>query len=157
MNDVVLVCDEERNRILRTNVVYVGGSNIFAISKIGELSCKNIYDILCGKYNKIKFQLKRYNEEIPEYAEKYPKINRYMWRDVNTIGNKNNVILPEYPFANGYFYIYQDINFYLKRQDPFGKIGLYYEGNKSIVSNDVYGNSLPVSEYEYKDESEAKC
>lgn len=157
MNDVVLVCDEERNRILRTNVVYVGGSNIFAISKIGELSCKNIYDILCGKYNKIKFQLRRYNEEIPEYAEKYPKINRYMWRDVNTIGNKNNVTLPEYPFANGYFYIYQDINFYLKRQDPFGKIGLYYEGNKSIVSNDVYGNSLPVSEYEYKDESEAKC
>ena len=156
--DTLLVCDDQRNRILKANIVSIKDSTTFAISAIGELTCQNIYDILNGEYeDKIQFKLRRYNSEIPTYAEKYENVNRYMWRTLNSAGNKNNVILPEYPFANGYLYINQEVNFFLKRQDPFNEIGLYYNGNEDILPNDVFGNILTPSEYEYKDETEATC
>ena len=73
------------------------------------------------------------------------------------MGNQDNFVLPEYPFANGYLYINQDINFYLKRQDPYDEVGLYYDGNSGFIPNDIYGNKLPQTNYEYKEESEVTC
>lgn len=162
-NDILLLCDDERDRILKTNVLSVKDENTFIITNVGSLTCKNLYDILNNKFiseNKeknIKFVLRRYNEEIPFYAEKYTNLNRYMWRDINTVGNKDNTILPEYPFANGFFYINQDINFYLKRQDPFNEVGLYYDGNDGLLPNDIFGNVLSPTNYEYKEEKEVTC
>ena len=85
--------------------------------------------------------------------------NRYLWRNVNNVGNKDNTVLPEYRFANGYFYIDQDINFFLKRQDPFNEFGLWYNGEDedNILPNDIIGNILKESNYEYKEETEATC
>ena len=77
-----------------------------------------------------------------------------MWRDVLNVGNKDTVELTEYPFANGHFYINKDINFFLKRQDPFGDNGLYSE---SKSPNDIYGNVKKTSNYEYKDEENRIC
>lgn len=61
---------------------------------------------------------------------------RYLWRNVRRVGDVNNRELPEYPFTNGCFYIQKSIDFFLKRQDPFGYTGLYYNN----FPNDVEGN-----------------
>ena len=157
-NDLLLICDDERDRILRTNVTYVKNHLIFAISDVGQFTCTDMYKVLSGKISKLSFNLRRYNSEIPSYAEKIPYRNAYLWRNVNTVGNKNNTKLPEYTFNNGCFYINQEINFFLKRQDPFGDIGLYYDGSEGgYVPNDIYGNPLPASNFEYKDESQVTC
>lgn len=162
-NDILLLCDDERDRILKTTILSVEDENTFVISNVGSLTCQNLYDILKNKYvseNKsknIQFKVRRYNDTVPFYAEKYPNSNRYAWRTLNTVGNQDNFVLPEYPFANGYLYINQDINFYLKRQDPYDEVGLYYDGNSGFIPNDIYGNKLPQTNYEYKEESEVTC
>ena len=104
-------------------------------------------------YSMPKYILRLKNYDIPPYAYKVAT-NVYLWRDVLNVGNKDTVELTEYPFANGHFYINKDINFFLKRQDPFGNNGLYSE---SKYPNDIYGNVKKTSNYEYKDEENRIC
>lgn len=104
-------------------------------------------------YGMPKYVLRLKNYDIPSYAYKVAT-NVYLWRDVLNVGNKDTVELTEYPFANGHFYINKDINFFLKRQDPFGYNGLYSESKNP---NDIYGNVKKTSNYEYKDEENRIC
>lgn len=104
-------------------------------------------------YSMPKYVLRLKNYDIPSYAYKVGT-NVYLWRDVLNVGNKDTVELTEYPFANGHFYINKDINFFLKRQDPFGYNGLYSESKNP---NDIYGNVKKTSNYEYKDEENRIC
>lgn len=96
-------------------------------------------------YSKPKYILRLRNEVIPPYAYKVA-VNTYLWRDVLNVGNKDNVELTEYPFANGHFYINKNINFFLKRQDPFNYNGLY---SQDQIPNDIFGNTKKPSNYEY--------
>ena len=104
-------------------------------------------------YSKQKYKLRFLNEDIPNYAYKVDD-NHYIWRDV--VNKRLNVLndKEEYPFANGHFYIMQDINFYLKRQDPYGYNGLY---DKDKWPSDIFGKHKKVSYYEYKDEKLNIC
>lgn len=104
-------------------------------------------------YSKPKYKLRIKNYDIPNYAREVGT-NVYLWRDILNIGNKDAVNVEEYPFANGHFYINKNINFFLKRQDPFGYNGLM---DKDIWPNDIYGNSKNPSNYEYKDETNVVC
>jgi hypothetical protein len=63
---------------------------------------------------------------IPDYAEKLED-GRYIWRDLMDFGNVNKDL--DYPFINGYHYIHKNNIIALRRQDPFGEIGLYYNGD----------------------------
>ena len=96
------------------------------------------------------------NIEIPSYATQIKGENTFLWRDIVPLeeSSNNNDSNIEYIFANGYYYINKDINFYLKRQDPEGKLGLY---TKDGFPNDVFGNIKKESNYEYKDETHIKC
>lgn len=165
-NDTLLIfdVDNERDVILKTKILYVKDKTTFAIGDIiskdgkNKLTCRNIKDILDNKFSTIKFRLCRYNNEIPYYAERIPHENIYVWRNINNVGNKENTKLPEYSFNNGYFYINQEINFFLKRQDPLNKYNMYYDGSKGgYAPMDVYGNTLKKSDFEYKDETQATC
>ena len=113
----------------------------------GDLNRK-IFD-----YSKPKYVLRIKNNSIPSYAYKVAT-NLYLWRDVLNVGNKDTVELTEYPFANGHFYINKEINFFLKRQDPFNENGLYAE---TQIPNDISGNVRKQSNYEYKDEEHRVC
>ena len=63
---------------------------------------------------------------IPEYAENLGD-DRYLWRDFLDIGyNDGQEETIDYPFLNGAHYIYNNICFVVKRQDPFGNYGLLY-------------------------------
>ena len=161
-NDKIMLCKDGTDEVVDIRVKSVINSNTFTFASINdELDARTVCDILNGKYDEdnITYSLKRYNDNIPFYAEKVDNTNRYLWRNVNNVGNKDNTVLPEYRFANGYFYIDQDINFFLKRQDPFNEFGLWYNGEEedNILPNDIIGNVLKESNYEYKEETEATC
>jgi hypothetical protein len=66
---------------------------------------------------------------IPDYSEELNG-GKYIWRDLLTIGTSlaNGETL-EYPFTNNSHYIYDNICFVMKRQDPFNLYGLYYGGD----------------------------
>ena len=161
-NDKIMLCNDNTDEMVDIRVKSVINSNTFTFASINdELDARTVCDILNGKYDEdnITYSLKRYNDNIPFYAEKVDNTNRYLWRNINNVGNKDNTVLPEYRFANGYFYIDQDINFFLKRQDPFNEFGLWYNGEDedNILPNDIIGNILKESNYEYKEETEATC
>ena len=113
----------------------------------GDLNRK-IYD-----YSKPKYTLRIKNKDIPSYAYKVG-VNTYLWRDVLNVGDINTTELTEYPFANGHFYINKNINFFLKRQDAFGYNELY---DDLQIPNDIFGNTIKQSNYEYKDEENRIC
>lgn len=109
---------------------------------------KTIYD-----YGNPKYILRLKNNDIPNYAYKVG-VNVYLWRDVLNVGHKDAVEVPEYPFANGHFYINKLVNFFLKRQDPFNYNGLYATEQSP---NDIFGIVKEQSNYEYKDETHRVC
>lgn len=161
-NDRVMLYNNEDDEVTDIRVKSIINNNTFTFSSLSEeIDARAIYNLLDETDDKgnLKYSLKRYNSNIPFYAEKIDNTNRYLWRNINNVGNKDNTVLPEYRFANGYFYIDQDINFFLKRQDPFNEFGLWYNGEpeENILPNDIIGNVLKESNYEYKEETEATC
>lgn len=71
--------------------------------------------------------------EIPNYAIYSKQKEKYIWRDILDIGvsdDEGNVI--NFPFTNGCFYVYNDINFYLK---PETKNTRKYKVNFNDISS----------------------
>ena len=118
-----------------------------------EIVVESDIDRIIYDYSSPKYVLRIRNREIPYYAYKV-SANLYLWKDLLTVGSKEVINLQEYPFANGHFYINKDINFYLKRQDPFGYNGLY---NEDILPADMFGNIEKENNYEYKDITHNIC
>jgi hypothetical protein len=76
--------------------------------------------------------------DIPSYAETFDNVT-YLWRDLLDIGfNESNVEPLDYPFLNGCHYLFENICFEVKRQDPFANWKLYY----NIYPADPIGTSL---------------
>lgn len=127
-----------------TASLYGGGQNNNVARYNTRLSWLELCEILNGKYvddlTHPKLVLRRKNNNIPDYAT-YIGGNRYTWRDIVNIGDSRVQELPDYIFANGYFYITNRINFFLKRQDPFSVNGLYFDGERNypFFPNDPSG------------------
>ena len=67
---------------------------------------------------------------IPDYAEELDG-GKFIWRDLLSIGvPRSDGEILDYPFTNNSHYIYDNICFVGKRQDPFNLYGLYYSGNE---------------------------
>jgi len=63
---------------------------------------------------------------IPDYAEDLGD-GRWLWRDLLDIGlNDGQYETLNYPFLNGSHYLYHNLCFPLRRQDPFGQYDLLY-------------------------------
>lgn len=103
--------------------------------------------------NTYEVRLRIKNTIIPNYASKINH-NKFLWRELYFPGSLYNGTMNEYPYANNSFYISENINFYLKRQDPFGKVGLRFD---SEMPNDVSGILKSENNYIYKDEEEIIC
>jgi len=75
---------------------------------------------------------------IPEYAEDLGD-GRYIWRDLLPIGtNDGQEDSLDYPFVNGVHYLYDNLCFLAKRQDPFNLFDLQYRGDIS----DYFGDGI---------------
>lgn len=157
VDDIVFVC--EKDKWYETSVAYVIDKNNFIMNNVTTVDENENEKIeinwikLCDGLNDGTYKIRKKNKEIPNYAVKVGE-NKFLWRNVLRVGDKDATNLPEYVFSNGHFYINKVVNFFLKRQDPDGKSGLY---SKNIFPNDVYGNIKTESNYEYKDVSEAIC
>ena len=66
-------------------------------------------------------------EYIAPYATFLPASRAFVWRSlVKPSELPNDSTLFDMPFANGCLYIHQNVNFFLKRQDPLNEFGLLY-------------------------------
>lgn len=101
-----------------------------------------------------KFKLLRINPSIPRYADKVSGRNTYFWRNVFNSGDTDDNGMESYDFANGAFYISEDVNLFLKRQDPHNESGLY---NAENPPSDIRGVKLPESKYNYIPEEQNIC
>ena len=84
-------------------------------------------------------------DEIPSYAVQRAD-GKYIWRDYQPIGfNDGDSETLDYPFLNGAHYRYQNYNFKLKRQDPYGNWGLIYTDFPSDKIGDRITNRFTVN------------
>lgn len=84
--------------------------------------------------------------DVPYYAQDIGD-GRYLWRDLLDIGNNDGQEdLLDYPFLNGSHYRYSNINFNLRRQDPYNNFNLYYGESP----RDVYGGKTDMSNLNIK-------
>ena len=133
-----------------------GSKNTYKYKK--RFSWLELCNILNGDFgddiNYPKLVLRRKNSDIPDYAT-YIGGNQYLWRDIINIGDTRATTIDDYIFANGYFYVTQSINFFLKRQDPFGNSGLYFDGEDKypFFPNDPSGVQQKENNYILKDTS----
>ena len=123
-----------------------------------RFSWLELCNILNGEFdddiNYPNLVLRRKNIDIPDYAT-YIGGNQYLWRNIINIGDTRAATIDDYIFANGYFYITQSINFFLKRQDPFASNGLYFDGEDKypFFPNDPSGVRQKENNYILKETS----
>lgn len=81
---------------------------------------------------------------IPDYAVDLGD-GRFVWRDLLDVGFKeidNNGL--DYPFLNGSHYLFNNICFKLKRQDPFDNWDLYYSKFPADPVGDAMTNKYDI-------------
>lgn len=162
-NDKVLFFNELTDEWYSTNVAYIVDDCNFVIDpnnikgkngssllgrEVPQLELLNLLDNLDNNH----MQLLRNNQYIPDYATQLNNKNIFLWRDV--YNNDDTDDGQKTIFTNGHFYINKEINFYLQRQDPHGKNGLF---NSEKFPNDIMGKTNKDSNYEYKDETYITC
>ena len=125
--DSVYLCDDNSNIWYLNDVVYVENSNTFTINiiprdiEIKEGKPYMDWITTCDKINSGILKVRVRNSKIPQYASRIG-VNTFLWRNILSNAGSDSL---GYPFANGHNYIEHTINFFLKRQDPYGYNGLY--------------------------------
>ena len=76
---------------------------------------------------------------VPFYAKLCLESKEFCWRPILKTSelDKNND-LASLPFSNGCIYVQKNLNFFLKRQDPYGEYGLsypLYKYTKQMIAN----------------------
>lgn len=90
------------------------------------------------------------NSNIPSWAATLNDgSGRYFWRDITAPNNNKIIDGVEFPFTNGSFYINKQINFFLKRQDPYGE---YLSDYNDLIN--IVGKNVDYSKHENKTETE---
>lgn len=162
MGDRVFICDDTNNSWYYTHVTYVVNHLTFYIGypfqPYNNTVEGGISDWITAsqRLNESKFRIRKENINIPRYAQRIDN-NRFLWRDILHVGDNSAETLSDYPYANNAFYVNQDINFYLKRQDPLGKKGLFSGDIEESFPQDIKGVTTDLDNYEYKDETTIQC
>lgn len=86
------------------------------------------------------YKLERPDATIPSYAVMMKNNCQFVWREFVKNGCDGMVHDDELAFTNGAYYIFPDITFYLKRQDPHDLVWTYSLGKVS-VNNRRHGDS----------------
>lgn len=115
VNDTLYLYRKTDNVKIETLITFVGGDD-FRVITFTTPNGTGIEDFNLFKPNRIK----------PEGAYEFNDgTGKYVWRDFVLSSNiVRESDLYDSMFTNGAIYIHKDINFYLKRQDPYGEYGL---------------------------------
>jgi hypothetical protein len=93
------------------------------------------------------------NLETPDYAHMLPdKSGRRLWKNIINPSEYSNLDeLYSIPFTNGAFYHHNNINFFIKRQDPFKNFGMFIKKDGVQLENnfDIPAIELDTSIDEY--------
>lgn len=99
------------------------------------------------------FRLFKVNPLRPNNAYLLPDASGiYEWREFKGFNDMDfNDTLYNRPFTNGTHYLHENINLYLKRQDPFGFYGLSFGSNTPFFKSNliIFGNEKDVNNKEY--------
>ena len=147
------------------NYYFEVGSSIYLMNKIDPnkiingtiLSVDNLVNVVFSLDNSIEninnYMIFKPNTEKPSEAYLLnDKSGRYLWREIikpskATVGSD----LYDMTFTNNAFYIHQNINFYLRRQDPFNECGLF-SIDSPTADLFINGNEQDISNFEYIEE-----
>ena len=94
------------------------------------------------------FTFFKHNLAIPEYAYMIPDgTGRHLWKDLIKPSELTFMDdLYRIPFTNGAFYHHTNINFFLRRQDPFHNFGMFAKKDGIQINNNF---EVPTIEYDY--------
>ena len=99
----------------------------------------------------------KYNISIPEYSYILPdNSGRALWKNIKL--PSEYVFMDELykiPFTNGAFYHHVNINFFVKRQDPFREYGMIVNGGES--DTEIPSTEFDKSMDEYKVKNDSIC
>lgn len=125
-----------------------------------ETILKTMMDDISNGVKNGKYVLVKTNTNIPDYAipsQIFPY--KFRWKEPiepSEVSSDSEIF--KRPFTNGTHYINTNINFYLRRQDPFGEFYLQYgvreDDDSSVKYNPLidltpYGNYKDNTTYEY--------
>lgn len=119
-----------------------------------ETILKSMVDSMREGIRAGKYVLVKTNTNIPPYA--IPSQNApylFKWREVvKPSESPSDSDIVNRPFTNGTHYVHNNINFYLRRQDPFGDYLLQYGVREDDDSDVEYNPMIDLTPYgEYKD------
>ena len=139
------------DREVGAEITYTDDAELDATKKAKSIEGYRLEGYMYKPHHKIQIrEYSNYVEQgdektagIPEYSELIGT-NVFLWRDLLDIGFNDGVgTTIEYPFLNGCHYLYTNICFPVRRQDPFGSFDLYYGGNKKNFSPaDIGGDAI---------------
>lgn len=99
----------------------------------------------------------KYNTSIPEYSYLLPdNTGRALWKNIKLPSEYVFTDdLYKIPFTNGAFYHHVNINFFVKRQDPFREYGMIVNGAES--DTEIPSTEFDKSMDEYKVKNDSTC
>ena len=99
----------------------------------------------------------KYNTSIPEYSYILPdNTGRALWQNIKKPSEYTFMDeLYKIPFTNGAFYHHTNINFFVKRQDPFREYGMVVNGAES--DTEIPSNEFDKSIDEYNIKKDSTC
>lgn len=108
---------------------------------------------------RLRYRIIRKDSTIPSHALLTKDSTcRYIWRWILQNGNDSYSTNEVYPFTNGALYVHQNINVYVKRQDPNKYVLQYCLVNFDDSPFNIESNKLDVSrENNYKSEEDIVC
>lgn len=126
------------------------------IGKITGVSGKTFseieFEVVLGLNESIsEYMIFKLNPEMPETAcELEDGSGRYLWRDI--LSSRDMIVgdeLYDSVFTNGAHYFYSNINFYLKRQDPYGDYGLNTKATLDYLTGAAEGEMKDITDAEF--------
>lgn len=86
---------------------------------------------------------------MPDYAINLGD-GRFVWRDLLDLGFAETNIKPlDYPFLNGSHYLYDNLCFFIKRQDPFNTWDLFYSNFPADPIGEKITNKFTINSEDY--------
>lgn len=147
----MFICDDSARVWYKSQVADVIDDYTVLIEPISQLNWIDTAE----KLSNGTFRLRKRNYDIPDYAVNV-LTNTFIWRNRRGNGDVENDVIAGYPFSNGCFYVDTVVNFYLKRQDPFGISGLRDYSNSSYAIG-VYGDEYKKSGASFAGEDKVVC
>lgn len=151
--DTILLYNTETDEWYQSNVVSVLSPYKIIISALFINEQMILTDVV-DKINEGIISVRRINADIPSYAQKVEG-GQFAWRVLSSENSENED--EQFIFTNGCLYIEQNINFYLRRQDPLGKYGVFTGDIVEAYPQDMKGNTKSYVNQEYKDETYLSC